>query len=48
MAMLGEVEKNFDLWYQQSILPNKANINGLTDLYFDIIKGSIDNDGAFK
>jgi hypothetical protein len=33
------MSKEFDIWYDQSILPDHANINKLTDLYLKIVLG---------
>jgi len=33
------MSKEFDIWHSQSILPDHADINGLTELYFKIVLG---------
>lgn len=37
LEMAWDTEKKFELWHEQSPLPKSPNINGLKELYFDII-----------
>ena len=37
LEMAWNMEKEFELWYEQSPLPKSLNINGLKELYFDIV-----------
>lgn len=34
------LDKEFDLWYDESTLPNSPNKKGLSNLYFDIVKST--------
>ena len=39
IEMSETMSKEFDIWYSQSILPDHADINKLTELYFKIVLG---------
>lgn len=38
LDMAKNMESEFETWYEESSLPNKPDINGIKDLYFEIIE----------
>lgn len=41
LEMAKNMESEFETWYNESPLPHKPNINGIKELYFDIVRKSL-------